>query len=73
MLSQLNGLQVIKKKRDLPFFTAVSFNLLARLPRPVPFTSRENQTPQRQSRSAEVNEHRNVIKDMFVSLNADLC
>lgn len=41
MFSQLNGLQVIKKKGNLPLFTAVSFDLLAGLPRPVSFVSRE--------------------------------
>lgn len=40
MLSQFNGLQMIKKKRDLPLLTAVSFDLLAGLPRPVPLISR---------------------------------
>lgn len=39
MLSQLNGLQVVEEERDLPLFTAVSFNLLAGLPGPVPFIS----------------------------------
>lgn len=32
MLSQLDGLQVIKKQRNLPLFTAVSFDLLAGFP-----------------------------------------
>lgn len=39
MLGQLNGLQVVKKERHLPLFTAVSFNLLAGFPRPVSFGS----------------------------------
>lgn len=39
MVSQLDGLQMIKKERDLPLFAAVSFDFLAGLPRPVPLIS----------------------------------
>lgn len=42
MLSQLTRLQVIKKKRDLPLFAAVGFDLLAGFPRPVTLVSRAN-------------------------------
>lgn len=39
MLRQLNGLQMIEEKRDLPLLAAVSFDFLAGLPRPVPLIS----------------------------------
>lgn len=39
MLGQLDGLQVVEQQRDLPLFTAVGFELLAGLTRPVPFIS----------------------------------
>lgn len=46
MLGQLDGLQMVKKKRDFPLLVGVSLNFLAGLPRPIPLVSKrkENDT-----------------------------
>lgn len=43
MLSQLDGLQMVKKKRDFPLLVGVGLNFLAGLPRPIPLVSRRKE------------------------------
>lgn len=40
MLGQLDGLQMVKKERDLPLLVGVCLHFLAGLPRPIPLISR---------------------------------
>lgn len=61
MLGQLNGLQVVKKERHLPLFTAVSFNLLAGFPRPVSFRSGVHNETKRDCIRRKVMKQQNFI------------
>lgn len=53
VVGQLHGLQVVEQKRHLPLFAAVGLDLLAGLPRPVPFVSATKANDEKQTEVRE--------------------